>query len=243
MTLDEDLLNNEENDKTDENQENENDRQILNEAYDRVSSSGKIPSLDDYFNTGQELGDPFSISDTQGGVGKNLGDPEFSSFRFNDDGVNYENEEENQTEEPEAGKLQEPETFNLKSIIDGSFFVQERFSKIFPFILFLVAIAIVYISNRNIAESLIKRNIVLRQEVRELKAESITIAAELMNISKETEIAKRIAQKQLGIYEQKEPPKIFVIEKFKRADSLKTSVNKKDKNANYFKDFEDEFKK
>ena len=176
-------------------------------------------------------------------LGKSSGDPEFSAVNF-DEKIGGDYAEDNPSEESESGETtKEPETFNIKSVIDGSFFVQKRFSKIFPFILFLGGLAIVYISNRNIAESLIKRNIVLRREVRELKAESITIAAELMNISKETEIAKRIAQKQLGIYEQKEPPKIFVIDKFKRDDSLKNAADKKDKKGNYFKDFEEEFKK
>lgn len=221
-------------DNIDDKMENGN-VESLNEAYDRVSGNGAQPSLEDFLGGDfDEQPDPFSGEDS--GLGSVIGDPSFSDdpVEGTDGGYN--------TPEPEESA---PVRFNPKSIIDGSYFRSEEFAKKIPFIVFLVLMALVYITNRNVSEALIKTNINLRKEVRDLRAESITIAGQLMNISKETEVSARVEKQQIGVHEQHVPPMYFVIDKFEREDSLveeMLDVPKRDY-VNDFNDFEDEYKK
>lgn len=241
MTDEEDIIDDKNQEDFDEQEDENDDIETLNEAYDRVSGSGELPSVDDFFSD-QDSGDPYGgISDSDG-IGGEVGD-----FRISDEPVEMpEDDEEGDSIGEDTGDLQ-PDKFNFKQILDGSFFTKEAFSRIFPFILFIVMLSILYIGNRNIAESLIKRNIVLQREVRELRAESITIAAQLMDISKETEVSNRVEQKKLGIHEQKVPPRIFFVEKFESEEedtaSAATKKRRKRSYTNDFNDFEDDYKK
>ncbi|MBR4267695.1 MAG: hypothetical protein IKQ46_16785 [Bacteroidales bacterium] len=227
MTDEEDVIDG----KDDQEDENE-DIELLNEAYDRVSGSGEMPSIDDFFGR-EDTGDPFSNDIYDDGIGREVGDPEIS-----DDPVVDESDQNSEVEEETETK------FGLKSILDGSFISNEKFHSYFKFFLFLVGLAIAYITIRNNAEAIIRKNLLLQREVRELRAESIIISAQLMSISKETEVAKRVETKKLGLHEQKEPPMIFFIEKFERADSLKSKEPVvKRKYTNDFNEFEDDYKK
>lgn len=218
-------------DNIDDRLENGNE-ESLNEAYDRVSGSGAMPSLEDFL--GGDISDHTGSSlDMDGGLGSVIGDPSFS-----DDPV----------EEPAGDSAPQPEqpvAPNLKSIINGSYFVSEDFTKKIPFIGFLVLMAFVYICNRNNTEELIKTNMSLRREVRDLRAESITIAGQLMSISKETEVSARVERRQIGVHEQNVPPMYFIIDKFEREDSLMEEILEEPRRdyINDFNDFEDEYKK
>lgn len=123
----------------------------------------------------------------------------------------------------------------VRSFLDGSVVTQEKFVSKLPFIFLLFVFALAYIMVRNSAESLIKKQIMLQGEVRELRAESITIAAKLMNISKETEVFARIESKGIPLKEQKETPKYFTVEKFK-GDSDSVDVESDD-DAHYEEEY------
>lgn len=233
MAYDDEIFDREDN--IDNHLENENE-DSLNAAYDRVSGSGAMPSLEDFL--GGDYSDPVDGSaGIDDGIGSVIGDPELSD-PFGD-------VEPEGPDEPSDAETPESARFNPKSIIDGSYFISENFSKKLPFIFFLILMAMVYITNRNITEYQIKRNITLKREVRDLRAESITIAGELMNISKETEVSIKVEEYHLGIHEQNQPPMYFIIDKFERADSLMENLDDTPKRdyINDFNDFEDDYKK
>lgn len=101
----------------------------------------------------------------------------------------------------------------LKAFLSGNLLTRQNFMKQLPFIGFLSILAVIYIANRNHAEQLIKKNIQTQKEVRDLRAESISIAAELMQISKYSELIKQIKARNLNLEESEEPAKIIYIEK------------------------------
>jgi hypothetical protein len=88
--------------------------------------------------------------------------------------------------------------FSLKGIIDGSLLAGTLFSRQLPFILFLVLLAIIYIGNRYHSEKIIRQNISIREEVKNLRAEQITTAAELMNHSKPSTVEDMVENRGLG---------------------------------------------
>jgi len=95
---------------------------------------------------------------------------------------------------------------SFKELIDGTILTRKAIVRQLPFVLFLSFIAIIYIGNRYHAEKVIRDLTNLQAEVKDLRAESITIASELMFISKQSEVVKMIEENQLDIKESVKPP-------------------------------------
>ena len=95
----------------------------------------------------------------------------------------------------------------LKDILTGNILNRESVAGQVPYVLFLAFLAIIYIANRYKYEKLVKQDQTLQIEVKNLRAESITMASQLMFISKQSEVSKLIEQKGLGLEESVVPPK------------------------------------
>lgn len=86
-----------------------------------------------------------------------------------------------------------------------------RVDRYLRFIVFLVAIGMVYIWNSHWAESQIRREEQLEEAIREAKAEYKTSHARLSHDSKRSEVAQRVDT--LGLMVPKEPPYTIVKQK------------------------------
>ena len=95
----------------------------------------------------------------------------------------------------------------LKDILTGNILSRESVAGQVPYVLFLAFLAIIYIANRYKYEKLVKQDQTLQVEVKNLRAESITVASQLMFISKQSEVSKLIEKKGLGLEESVVPPK------------------------------------
>lgn len=98
----------------------------------------------------------------------------------------------------------------LKELIDGTILVREDIKKQLPYVLFLTFLGIIYIGNRFYTERLVRQINEIKIEVTNLRAEQITTTAELMNISRPTEVAGLVREKNLGLTESIDPPKKLV---------------------------------
>ncbi|MBI9055566.1 MAG: hypothetical protein JEY96_17210 [Bacteroidales bacterium] len=101
---------------------------------------------------------------------------------------------------------------SVKDLLDGSLIANDFIVRQLPYIVFLVILAFVYIANRYHAEKVVRANIELSKEISDLRAEAITTSSELMFISKQSEVAKRVKAKGLGLEDSVEPPKKIIIE-------------------------------
>ena len=96
--------------------------------------------------------------------------------------------------------------FSLKGIIDGSLLTLRSVVDQLPFILFLVLLAVIYIANRYHAEKMVREITSLKSEVKDLRAEQIITASELMNLSRPSNVGKLIKERGLDLEEPEEPP-------------------------------------
>jgi hypothetical protein len=119
--------------------------------------------------------------------------------------------EENGTVEFIEEKSEKPKdkksSLGVKDFLTGSILTTESVSKQFPYILFLAFLAFFYIGNRYRYEKLVRNEKKLQIEVRNLRAESITTASQLMFISKQSEVAKLCEKRGLELKESVVPPK------------------------------------
>jgi len=107
---------------------------------------------------------------------------------------------DHQTEAKELKK-----TF-LKDLISGTLLVRKKVAGQLPFVLYLSALALVYIANHYHAEKMYRNKVKLTEEVEELRAESITTTSQLIQISKRSQINKLIEEKGLDLKESRVPP-------------------------------------
>ncbi|MUP39559.1 FtsL-like putative cell division protein [Labilibaculum euxinus] len=108
-------------------------------------------------------------------------------------------------------ELKETSSGSVKDFIDGSILTKTEVVQQLPFIIFLVVLGIFYISNRYRSERVYRDMVGLEQELKELRFESITTASDLMYMSKQSEVVKRVENEGLDLIEATEPPiKIFL---------------------------------
>ena len=97
----------------------------------------------------------------------------------------------------------------LRNILGGSFLTRTGMVSLLPFLFFVTFLAILYIANIYYAEKDIREFNALKSELKELRYEYITGKSKLMNISKQSEVTKRLLGS--GIKESVVPPfKIFI---------------------------------
>lgn len=92
----------------------------------------------------------------------------------------------------------------LHSLLDGTFLTKGRFRKAIPFILFLLILGFIYISNIFKVEKSKRQIDNLEEELRELRYEYVTSRTNLMDESKPSILVNKL--KDTGIIETLDPP-------------------------------------
>ena len=110
---------------------------------------------------------------------------------------------------------------SLREILDGSVLTREKVVRQLPFVLFITFLLILYIGNRYQTERAIRSTLILQTSLKELRAESISLASELENLSRQSQVARLVEQKSLGLVESQDPPiKITVKKKRQRKENV-----------------------
>lgn len=94
----------------------------------------------------------------------------------------------------------------LRGVVDGSLLTRKKVVGQFPFFMFLVFLGMIYIGNRYHAEMLRKRGEMLRQEVNELRSQTVFVSSELMKMSRQSEVAYEVSRQGLQLKESEVPP-------------------------------------
>ena len=95
----------------------------------------------------------------------------------------------------------------FRSLLNGSFLTTEKSPDLMPFLLYLAFFAIMLIANTYYAEKKVREIERMRNEVTELRTIYISNKAELMYLSNQSEIARRLRDK--GFVESTVPPRIL----------------------------------
>ncbi len=99
----------------------------------------------------------------------------------------------------------------LKAVISGSLLSERLVLKNLGLLSVLTLLGALYIANRFHAEKTIRTTNRLQTEVKELRSEALATSAELMYLSKQSEVIKLINDRDLGLKELKDPPYKLVV--------------------------------
>jgi hypothetical protein len=81
------------------------------------------------------------------------------------------------------------------------------------YISLIAFLSAVYIGNRFHAEKITRESTKLQREVKDLRAESLSTSADLMYLSKQSEVFTMIREKGLNLEELKTPPYKLLVDK------------------------------
>ena len=96
----------------------------------------------------------------------------------------------------------------IRDLLGGEYLKTGTF-RYLPYLIFIAALASVYIANNYYAENKVRQINKLRKELKELRYEYITSKSKLMNMSKQSQIARKLSDK--GVKESTEPIKIIKV--------------------------------
>ena len=101
----------------------------------------------------------------------------------------------------------------LKELLSGSMVTEKIILKNLWYVLLITFLAAVYIGNRFHAEKITRETTRLQQELKELRSESLATSAELMYISRQSEVLRLVREKGLNLEEMKSPPFKLLVDK------------------------------
>ena len=94
----------------------------------------------------------------------------------------------------------------FKDVITGTVFTKNFLKKQYPLLIMIVILTIIYTDNRYASEKQITRITELKKQVKDAKYESLTISANLMEISRQSNISALLEAKGIKLMPGSTPP-------------------------------------
>jgi len=103
--------------------------------------------------------------------------------------------------------------FTLAELLNGHFFESDLFvrNKLLLFVIFLMFLA--NITVRFKTAKVLREVDTMERDVKELRAHSISVAADVIKLTRPSEILDRIKNSNLGLEPSKEPPRRIYVDK------------------------------
>ena len=117
-------------------------------------------------------------------------------------------------EETTSQDIKQPKKRSFfKELFSGSMVSEKLILNNLGYIVFLAFLAAIYIANRYNAERITRETARLQNEVKDLRSEALSTSADLMFISRQSQVYNLIKEKGLDIEELKDPPYILIVNK------------------------------
>lgn len=103
----------------------------------------------------------------------------------------------------------------LRDIINGDILTKNFFRKQYLLILLIAFLSFMYVDNRFSYETQLSKVLELKKKIKDVKYESMTVSAELMEISRQSNVVKLLNEKGLDLKVTEIPPYIIDKQKIK----------------------------
>ena len=101
----------------------------------------------------------------------------------------------------------------MKELLSGSMVSEKIILKNLGYISFITLLAAIYIGNRFHAEKITRESTRLQREVKDLRYEALSTSADLMYVSRQSEVLRMVKEKGLNLEELKTPPYKLLVNK------------------------------
>jgi cell division protein FtsL len=117
------------------------------------------------------------------------------------------------TDKKENEKKQAKNASFMKELLSGSMVSEKIILKNLGYIALITLLAAIYIGNRFHAEKITRETTRLQNEVKDLRAESISTSSDLMKASRQSEVISLVKEKGINLEELKTPPYKLIVSK------------------------------
>ncbi|MHB9141686.1 MAG: FtsL-like putative cell division protein [Paludibacter sp.] len=97
----------------------------------------------------------------------------------------------------------------IRDILNGEILSKNFFRKQYGLIIMIAFLAFFYVDNRFACETQLAKEIELKKKIQDLKYESLTISAELMEISRQSSVLGMVKSENLQLIESDIPPVVI----------------------------------
>ncbi|MDD3108779.1 MAG: FtsL-like putative cell division protein [Alistipes sp.] len=97
----------------------------------------------------------------------------------------------------------------VRQILSGTILTREEVSRHYPYVLFMTLLMFLYIANGYYIQKLHRQSNRLTQQVKELRAQSMTITSQRMIATRQSELLKTLQERQIPLEELVVPPKVI----------------------------------
>jgi Bacteriodetes cell division protein (FtsL-like) len=101
----------------------------------------------------------------------------------------------------------------IRELLSGSMVSEKIILKNLGYISLITLLSAIYIGNRFHAEKITRQTTRLQREVKDLRAESLSTSADLMSVSKQSEVYSNVREKGLNLEELKSPPYKLLVDR------------------------------
>jgi Bacteriodetes cell division protein (FtsL-like) len=101
----------------------------------------------------------------------------------------------------------------IKELLSGSMVSEKLILKNLGYVAFITLLAAIYIGNRFHAEKITRETSSLQKLVKDLRAEALATSANMMYVSRQSEVLRVVKQKGLNLEEMKTPPFKLLVDK------------------------------
>ena len=97
-------------------------------------------------------------------------------------------------------------TSSVRDILNGEILTKKFFQKQYGLLIMIAVLTFLYVDNRYYCETQLAKEIELKRKIQDAKYESLTISAELMEISRQSNVMREVNINGLGLIENTTPP-------------------------------------
>lgn len=97
----------------------------------------------------------------------------------------------------------------LRDLLNGNILTKRFFQKQYGVLVMVAILMFMYVDNRFYCEKQLAREIELKKKIQDVKYESLTYSAELMVISRKSNVLKMVTDRGLNIKETAVPPVVI----------------------------------
>ena len=101
----------------------------------------------------------------------------------------------------------------LRDIINGNILTKKFLKKQYPLLIMIAILAFLYVDNRYYCEKQLSKVLKLKRELQDIKYESLTLSAELMETIRQSSIRKMVKERGLTLKESSTPPVVIDLNK------------------------------
>jgi len=98
----------------------------------------------------------------------------------------------------------------VRDILNGNILTKRFFQKQYGLLIMMAILTFMYVDNRFYCETQLAKEIQLKKDIQDLKYESMTISAELMTISRQSNVMNTVNSRGLNLVETSTPPIVIV---------------------------------